>query len=177
MKVKLLFPFLVVTVSLILTASSISLVAASHFCHQTYPQYAYLGGPAIASADNGDTIEMQTNGLIWIAWNPIEGSGSFVHKDPDGNVVRSGTWTVEKLQIFKPYGCDEENDWDLGGRMQLKIHLVTTEGSEYTGWLEIENPTGHNAPANAVEGIRLKVGAWGLNFSQPIWGYTGFGLV
>lgn len=46
--------------------------------------------PTVATAANGDTIELAGEGTFTKHPKSLTGGGTFVHKDPDGNVVAAG---------------------------------------------------------------------------------------
>jgi len=131
--------------------------------------------PAIAMADNGDTIEITGAGTLSIHPKSATGGGAFVHKDAAGNVLGGGTWAAQKLLSFIGYGCGGPGlpDDFCGGRATLQVHLVATSGLESNGILQVDCLIG-SFPAGAVEGIRLVIQALDFNFNKEISGLTLF---
>src|SRR2546426_10368243 len=60
--------------------------------------------PAIAMADNGDTLTVQAGGDLNPVAKTASGSGTVVHKDADGDRRAEGTVTATRVRFFKSYG-------------------------------------------------------------------------
>jgi hypothetical protein len=132
--------------------------------------------PAIAQAPSGDTVEIAGSGQFTVHPNmALAGSGTFTHKDPAGNVVASGTWTVTDLVSFHSYGSGEAqglppNFW--GG--QARFNVVLTVGSvSFDAVLVVDCALG-KVPGGAEEGVELLVPAADINFNDSISGLTVF---
>lgn len=134
----------------------------------------FLSGPVISKASNGDTIEIKGQGTLSIKPKSVTGGGTVVHKDPDGNVVGTGTWTAERLLTFRSWGTTEGFPENFeGGHASIMVKLVP-DGSdqEFTGVLKIMCLLG-KVPAWAEEGAKLWIrGA--PNFREVVSGETLF---
>lgn len=135
-------------------------------------------GPTISEARNGDTVEVIGTGTMTIGSHSATGGGTFTHKDSNGNVIGSGTWTVEKLLSFRSYGNGipqglPENF--IGGRTKMKVHLMPDGGGEgFDAILKIDCTIGDNIPASAVEGVELNIFGSQPNFREEVGGATLF---
>jgi hypothetical protein len=82
-------------------------------------------------------------------------SGEFVHKDENGVVLGSGTWTATKLISFHAYGCQfiPALDVDLGdpnlcgGAVKMRVRLNTSAGT-HKAVLTVFCIVGPRAPAS-----------------------------
>ncbi len=126
-------------------------------------------GPAIAMSSNGDTIEVEGSGNLNVHPKSVTGGGTFTHKDKDGNVLASGTWTATELLSFKSYGSGVPQGTPPefeGGLALIRVHL----SPGFDAIMQVDCLLG-NPPAGAKEGIRLVVqGA--LNFNKEVSGDT-----
>ncbi len=130
--------------------------------------------PAIAMADNGDTLTIQAGGDLNPVAKTASGSGTFVHKDADGNVLATGTFTATSLVFFKSYGTTVIGGNTLeGGLSLINVHGVSESGVEFNGVLRVDCVLGH-PPAGADEGFRLVVQTFDLNFNKEVHGATVF---
>lgn len=134
--------------------------------------------PAIAEAPNGDAIEITGAGEFSIHPKSATGGGSFVHKDPDGNVVASGTWTAVELLSFHSYGSGAVQGLPPefeGGIAMIHVKLAPdgADGVVFDAILRITCLLGDKIPGGAEEGVRLNVqGA--INFNEEVSGFTVF---
>ena len=119
--------------------------------------------PDIASADNGDTIEITGSGTLTIHPNSVGGGGTFTHKDPNGAVLESGTWTAEELISFVPYLILPNNL--AGGEALIRVHLSTGFDGVLTITCAIGAPPGHG------EGVLLNIQDV-INFNKKVSGIT-----
>ncbi|MBI2449799.1 hypothetical protein HYV49_05905 [Candidatus Pacearchaeota archaeon] len=133
--------------------------------------------PVIAMADNGDTVELTGTGTLSTHPKSVSGEGTFVHKNADGTILATGTWTATKLLSFHSYGSGatqglpEELE---GGRASILVHLnPDTGGPGFDAILEIDCTLGNKIPNGAIEGIRLNVKD-ALNFNKMVSGFTVF---
>lgn len=130
--------------------------------------------PAIAMADNGDTVEVMGGGTLSIHPKSVSGGGTFVHKDPSGTVLGSGTWTAMELLSFHSYGSGAAQglpDEFFGGKASIRVHLMADSGLEADGILQVDCVLGDQIPAAATEGIRLNVQDL-INFNHEVSGFT-----
>ena len=130
--------------------------------------------PAVAMADNGDTIEIAGAGTLSIHPKSVSGGGTFTHNFAGGSV--SGDWTATELLSFDEYHCFSDPDLGdiCGGRVLIRVHLVAAGGSlQADAILRMTCILGGKAPASAVEGIRLAIQD-GLNFNQEVSGLDLF---
>lgn len=145
-------------------------------------------GPVIANASNtheGDTIQLMGQGNLSTKPKTIDGEGTFIHRDPSGNIIGTGHWQAEKLISFKSYGPGTPQGLPEnfeGGRaiVRVKLHPDAggeSEGShteeEFEGTLRIECAIG-NHPPKSMEGIRLAIRELKLNFNREVSGATLF---
>ncbi len=119
--------------------------------------------PDIASADNGDTIEITGSGTLSTLPKSISGGGTFTHKDSSGNVVESGTWTAQGLISFVPYLVLSNNL--AGGSAVISVHLSTGFDAILTIDCGIGAPPGH------AEGVKLNIQDV-INFNKKVSGIT-----
>jgi hypothetical protein len=130
--------------------------------------------PDIARAPSGDTVEIRGSGRFTV--HPkmiISGSGTFTHKDANGNVVASGTWIVTELISFQSYGSGEAqglpaNFWGGQGRFGV---LLTAGAISLNGELVVDCALG-KVPGGAEEGVELLVPAAHINFNESVSGLT-----
>ena len=97
--------------------------------------------PDIARANNGDTIEISGTGMLTIHPNSVGGAGTFKHKDPNGNLLESGTWTAQELVSFVPYAVLSNNF--AGGEALIRVHLSSGSDAILTVTCAIGAPPGH----------------------------------
>ncbi len=152
--------------------------------------YAYLLGtglvcglpvpnacPDIAMAPNGDTVELTGSGTLSIHSKSATGGGTFTHKDPQGNVRGSGTWTTLELLSFHSFGSAAAQGFPpelFGGKALLRVHLTPTAGGAgFDAILRITCLFGNKIPAGDMEGIRLNVPGV-VNFNTEVSGLTLF---
>ena len=121
--------------------------------------------PDIASADNGDTIEISGMGMLTIHPNSVGGAGTFKHKDPNGNLLESGTWTAQELISFVPYALLSNNI--SGGEALIRVQLSTGPQAILTVTCAIGNPRGK------TEGSTLNIQDV-INFNKHAGGITLF---
>ena len=62
--------------------------------------------PAVAKADNGETIEITGAGTLDLAGKSVTAAGAFTQKMPTGDIVTTGVWTATGLVSFESYGID-----------------------------------------------------------------------
>ncbi len=153
-------------------------------CDQDNADTSFVNCPDMATASNGETIEMKGEGTLRIHARDgrpkqVTGGGEFVHTTGADPVSGSGngTWEAKELLMFETYGPagddfiaedpDVRTAWRTG-RALIIVHLVYDNGMEADAILEI----GCRLPGNTtlipgtLEGIRLLVGGGGLNFSD-----------
>jgi hypothetical protein len=116
--------------------------------------------PDVAKASNGDTVTIAGSGTFNAASMQATGSGSFVHRDSTGTVIKGfGTWTAEQLVSWTPGGFSTLGgvlpSGSEGGIAVLKVHVSpATGGAGFTALLTIN--CGLNTPG-VEEGINLNV--------------------
>lgn len=137
----------------------------------------FLHGPAIAQADNGDTIEITGEGSINTNSRSASGGGNFTHKDSLGNVIASGSWIATELRSYRAYGNGTPQSTPAnfeGGRARLRVQLTPsgTSGVTLEGFLIVDCLLG-DPPSNAFEGVRLVVKRM-INFDESLSGETLF---
>jgi hypothetical protein len=130
---------------------------------------------AIAMASNGDTVELDGTGTLNAADKTASGSGTFVHKLPDGSVEGHGTFTANGLVSFQFYGCTDQAIPGVtlcGGLAKLDVTLTPSGTSlQFPATLWIDCLLGDNIPAGGeparAEGVRLNVQDL-INFNQTV---------
>jgi hypothetical protein len=127
------------------------------------------GGPNVAIAANGATVEMTGEGTLSVHHASASGGGGFTQLDPNGNVVASGTWVANGLSSFGSYGTIGDNLY--GGQAVLSVTLTPDSGGSFSGVLWVTCLVG-NPPAGMEEGIRLN--ALGINYNKADGGDTIF---
>lgn len=173
-KIKMALASLIAGISLVFLVGG--LAGANHET-QTFDYLVGVDpvhGPVVSMASNGDTIEIKGQGTLSIKPKSVTGGGTFVHKDPDGNVVGTGTWTAERLLTFRSWGTSEGFPENFeGGRALIKVSL-DPDGldEEFDGRLRIECLIG-DVPGGADEGAKLWVRG-GPNFREVVSGETLF---
>lgn len=133
--------------------------------------------PVLSVSRDGDTIELTGAGTFSIHPKSVTGGGTFVHKNAEGEVIGTGTWTATDLLFFRSYGSGavqglpEEFE---GGTARIRVRLIPDGGGEgFNGVLKVVCTLGDDIPSSAVEGIRLRV-IGGENFSDEVSGFTLF---
>ena len=119
--------------------------------------------PDIASADNGDTVEISGTGMLTVHPNSVGGAGTFNHKDPNGNLLEGGTWTAQELISFVPYVVLPGHE--AGGEALIRVHLSTGFDAILTVTCAIGAPPGH------TEGSTLNIQDI-INFNKHAGGIT-----
>ncbi len=120
--------------------------------------------PDIASADNGDTIEITGSGTLTIHPKSVGGGGTFTHKDSNGNVLESGTWTAQELISFVAYVVLPNNL--AGGLAVIRVHL--SDGSEAI--LQINCGIGASG-SKGEDFVKLDIQEV-INFNKGVSGFT-----
>jgi hypothetical protein len=135
--------------------------------------------PNIGTAANGDFVEVTVDEDSTFDASPraVSATGTFTHRDAEGNVLGGGTWTATSLISFNFYGCrfipaldvDLGDDDLCGGAVQMAVTLHTPMG-EFPAMLTVFCIIGPMAPANHNgsmdgEGVTLNVPGV-INFSH-----------
>jgi len=125
-----------------------------------------VGSPpwAIASAPNGDTIQLDGTGVLDAGAKTASGGGRFVHNFAGGGSA-SGTFTADQLVSFQFYGCGGEGvpDFLCGGLAKLEVTLTPNADPSVhlPAILWIDCLIGDKIPSGGEparhEGIRLNV--------------------
>lgn len=130
--------------------------------------------PTVARAANGDTIEIAGAGTFTKHSKSVSGGGTFVHRDPHGDVIGAGTFTATQLVSFHSYGTDEFDGLVIeGGLLLIRVSLFVNDAEVATGILQIDCLVG-DPPTGAIEGVRLAVQGGGPNFNKEVSGLTVF---
>jgi hypothetical protein len=170
MKISRLILFLVVLLALV---CGLGVRPASPDSGSAAFQYMAGGGaicgffpgacPDIATADNGDTVEISGTGMLTIHPKSVGGAGTFKHKDPNGNLLESGTWTAQELVSFVPYVVLSNNF--AGGEALIRVHLSSGSDAILTVTCAIGAPPAH------TEGSTLNIQDV-INFNKHAGGIT-----
>lgn len=151
-------------------------------------QYVYLVGdgflcelnpafcPNVAAASNGDIVELTGQGTLDVHPKAVDGAGTFVHKDGDGNVVGSGEWHATQLLSFVEFGPSPVLPQEFRtGVANIRVHMVVDgSGAELGGILRVQCRLPEvKMPPPFAEGSRLNVQD-GINFNTVVGGGTLF---
>jgi len=82
------------------TANYNFLIASGFLCDDS------TACPAVAKADNGETIEITGAGTLGLANKSVTAAGAFTEKAANGGIVTTGVWTATQLVSFDSYGLD-----------------------------------------------------------------------
>jgi hypothetical protein len=131
----------------------------------------FMEVPNSAQNSAGDTLAVTGEGTFGVHPNSASGSGAYTFTGADGTTF-SGTWTVNGLIAFQPYGCGVIFGTPLppdlcGGRVVLDITATTPFGpqsAQLTIYCEIGSP-----PPSSEEGITAVVPSVG-SFSRQTGG-------
>ena len=166
------------------TALVLSLVLVSAM-HQS-KEYSYMiatgfledHGTDIAMAGNGDTIEIMGEGNFSTGPKTINGEGTFVHKNSEGEIIGTGKWVAVKLVNFQSYGSASAQDLPAefeGGRALIKVILdPDSTGPSFEGTLKVTCLLGDKIPKKAEEGIQLNIREIPIHFNKEVSGETLF---
>ncbi len=167
----------VLVVSLLLTVAAGAAPAVADSGHQTFDWVllGHEGHPNMATASNGDVIEMTGAGSLAIHPKSVSGGGEFVHHAADGTVLGQGHYEAVKLLSFNSYGDGTPQGTPpnlFGGLAIIRVALFP-DGTDlvFEGNLQIDCLLG-KPPSGAKEGIRLSVP--GINFNTEAGGDTVF---
>ena len=128
--------------------------------------FAGIASPDVSAAANGDTVTINATGSFHVAPRKASGTGTFVHKAANGTVLATGTFEVERLASFDPFGCGVAEGEPLppnfcGGRVVMPVeivgHPVTGGTEEFDGVLTITCLVGDRVPPGAEEGFNVIV--------------------
>ncbi|MBI2617779.1 hypothetical protein HYW55_06610 [Candidatus Gottesmanbacteria bacterium] len=134
-----------------------------------------VDGPVVAMDFHGDRIELTGAGTFSLNPHTVTGGGDIVHKDKDGNIINTGTWTATRMWRYQSWGTSPDLPSTFeGGRALIGVHLRSTDGSiETDGLLWVTCLIG-NVPAGSEEGVTLLVPRFGLYFNTEVSGETLF---
>jgi hypothetical protein len=119
----------------------------------------FLEVPNVAQDAAGDTLAVTGEGTFSVHAKSASGGGDFTFTGADGTTF-TGTWTVNGLVDFQPYGCGVIFGTPIppdlcGGRLVLDVTATTPFGprpAQLTVYCEIGNP-----PPSTEEGITAVV--------------------
>jgi hypothetical protein len=122
-----------------------------------------MEAPNTAHAPNGDTVAITGEGTFSVHPKSVDAEGEFTHRDADGNVLVTGTWTATALLTYQSYGCGVVFGNPLpadfcGGRVKMRVAL-TPDGTDLRipARLTVYCVIGAKRPSSAEEGVRLVV--------------------
>ncbi len=130
-----------------------------------------LGGPPcpnVATASNGDTIEIAGEGTLSVHPKSVTGNGTFTHTFAGGGSV-SGTWTATQLLSFKSYGPVAGFPPNFeAGRATISVQLFVGGNPVGSGILTVGCLLGGpKEPGGLFEGVKLSVQG-GPNFNKVV---------
>jgi len=130
--------------------------------------------PDITMADNGDTVSITGQGTLSVHDKSVTGSGTFMHKAPDGTVRASGTWTAMRLMSFKSFGNSPGLPANfVGGQALMLVQLSVNGTPVHTAVLTVICDVG-SPPPGLAEGVKLVVQDTPFNFNKQVSGFTVF---
>ncbi len=92
--------------------------------------------PAKAMAANGEVIELSATGTLSVFPKAVTGGGTFTHKDANGNVIGSGTWTATELLSFQNYGASPVPGFPLhSARATRSSGYTSRRGAARCSWM------------------------------------------
>ncbi len=130
--------------------------------------------PDVAMADNGDTVSIAGQGSVSVLSRSVTGSGTFIHKAPDGTVKAMGTWTALQLLSFRSWGNSPGLPANfVGGQAIMLVQLSVGGTPVHTAVLTVICDVG-NPPTGLLEGVKLVVRDTPFNFNKQVSGITVF---
>lgn len=130
--------------------------------------------PDISRSANGDTVAIAGQGTLSVHPKSVTGSGSFVHKAPDGTVKAMGTWKAIRLMSFKSFGNSSGLPSNFVGGLALILVQLSAGGTPvHTAVLTVICDVG-TPPHGLMEGVKLAVQGAPLNFNKQVSGLTLF---
>jgi hypothetical protein len=132
----------------------------------------FLEVPNVAQTPTGDMLSLTGEGTFGVHPKSATGGGSFTFT-PAAGTGFDGTWTVNKLVDFQPYGCGIVFGTPLppnlcGGRLVLEV-TATTPFGPIRSQVTISCVIGATTPPTAEEGVRIVVPRVG-DFNRQIEG-------
>ena len=128
-----------------------------------------------ALAPNGDTVAITGEGEFSMFPKSIEAAGTFTHRNAEGIVLATGTWTAVALLDYQSYGCGVVFGTPIpanfcGGKVKMNV-LLTPDGTslQIPGQLTVLCVIGDHRPRSAAEGVRLNVPGI-VNFNEATGG-------
>jgi hypothetical protein len=129
----------------------------------------FMEEPNVAMASNGDTIAITGEGEFAVHPKSASGGGEFMAMSAGGETI-AGTWTVNGLVDFQPYGCGVIPSIGAtlppnlcGGRVSLDV-TFTALGGSVPGRITVfcvigaQAPPTHDNPTEAgEEGVTVVV--------------------
>src|SRR5437879_4535371 len=94
-----------------------------------------IESPDVASSSDGSTITIQATGSFHVTSGKASSTlGTFVHRNADGSLDASGTFTVTDLRSFAPFGCGVAGGQPIppnlcGGYAVLSVRIVAHPAS------------------------------------------------
>jgi hypothetical protein len=130
--------------------------------------------PDVSKAANGDTVAVAGQGTLSIHSKSVTGSGTFVHKAPDGSVKAMGTWSAMQLMSFKSFGNSPGLPSNFVGGLALILVQLSVNGTPvHTAVLTVICDVG-SPPTGLMEGFKLAVQDTPFNFNKQVSGLTLF---
>ena len=123
--------------------------------------------PNVATASNGDTIEIEGEGTLSVHPKSVTGNGTFTHNIAGGDSV-TGTWTATQLLSFKSYGPGPAPFPSVfeAGRATISVQLFVGGNPVGSGILTVGCLLGGpKEPGGLFEGVKLNVQG-GPNFNK-----------
>lgn len=167
-------PIMAFSLSLLALVPNSALAVDAHGNHNAYQFFIGVGGaegPDVAAAADGSTVTITGMGSLKAGPdNLASGFGPYTIKDPSGNMIASGVWTVTGLVNFVNYGSGAGQGFPnaFGGEAKLDVVLPGFGNGVLTVTCLLGSP-----PPSKEEGITLVLGRGG-NFTEPVHGQTVF---
>jgi len=148
--------------------------------------------PAVARADNGETIEISGAGTL--NNKSVTAAGTFTQKTPTGDIATTDVWTATGLASFVPYGLAPgalQLDYPklrafgpfgfgkmagpvaAGGLAVIRIRLLPDAGSPTDALLRVNCAKGKVPAEEQSDGVRLTI-TGGPVFDEEVSGRVVF---
>ena len=153
--------------------------------------------PALAKSAQADIYEMSGAGTFNVQDKSVKGTGTYIHKSPNGNVLETGVWIANELVSFDSYGVApgvlprpgavfgpaglgpirmpmSRGPMPTGGLAVFRILLVPISGPSTTAVLQVNSALGDVPRERSVEGIRLALERSNSEYSEELNGRVMF---
>jgi len=153
--------------------------------------------PAVFKSADGSIFEMSGEGTFNTKSKMVTATGTFTHKSPNGNSLKTGIWMANELVSFESYGIAPgarmqagsafgppqfgpprmpmlSGSMPAGGLAVLRIRLLPMWGPPRNAVLQVNCALGKAPEEHSTDGIRLTFEGGGGEFDQEPSGRTMF---